>query len=139
MMHTPPAMPPQLQGYRSYPAYPQVTPEQVHQTRHDRLAKRDEWQKQSEEQATARRTMAVSYTAHRQDQAVIEHYLQASGQESDSNAGPSAADVYQAANRYQRQQNLSDYLQFQQSPLARQMGDMVGEDNRKGSRLDIIA
>ena len=128
-----------LPDYGKYPAYPAVTPEQVNQARNDALVKKDEWQAQSEEQATARRTMAVSYTAHQQDKAVIDRYLQASGQESDSNAGPSAADVYQAANRYQRQQNLSDYLQFQQSPLARQMGDMVGEDNRKGSRLDIIA
>jgi len=139
MMHTPPAMPPQLQGYRSYPAYPQVTPEQVNQARHNGLAKRDEWQKQSEEQATARRTIAVSYTAHRQNQAVVERYLQASGQETDSQSGPNAADVYQAANRYQRQQNLTDYLRFQQSTLAQQMGRMVGEDERKGTRLDMTA
>lgn len=128
-----------LPDYGKYPSYPAVTPEQVNQARNEALAKKDELQAQSEEKATARRTMAVSYTAHQQDKAVVERYLEASGQETDSKSGPSTADVYQAANRYQRQQNLSDYMQFQQSPLARQMGDMVGEDNRKGTQLDIIA
>lgn len=128
-----------LPDYSKYPSYPDVTPEQINKARNEALAKKDELQAQSEEKATARRTMAVSYTAHQQDKAVVERYLEASGQETDSKSGPSTADVYQAANRYQRQQNLSDYMQFQQSPLARQMGDMMGEDNRKGTQLDIIA
>ena len=128
-----------LPDYGKYPSYPAVTPEQVNQARNEALAKKDELQAQSEEKATARRTMAVSYTANQQDKAVVERYLEASGQETDSKSGPSIAGVYQAANRYQRQQNLSDYMQFQQSPLAQQMGDMVGEDNRKGTQLDIIA
>ncbi|WOE65418.1 hypothetical protein RY972_15335 [Aeromonas allosaccharophila] len=133
------ARPMPLPDYGKYPSYPDVTPEQVNQARNDALVKKDDLQAQSEEKATARRTMAVSYTANQQDKAVVERYLEASGQETDSKSGPSTADVYQAANRYQRQQNLSDYMQFQQSPLARQMGDMVGEDNRKGTQLDIIA
>ena len=128
-----------LPDYGKYPSSPAVTPEQVSQARNEALTKKDELQAQSEEKATARRTMAVSYTANQQEKAVVERYLEASGQESDSKSGPSTADMYQAANRYQLQQNLSDYMQFQQSPLAQQMGDMVGEDNRKGTQLDIIA
>ena len=128
-----------LPDYGKYPSSPAVTPEQVSQARNEALTKKDEVQAQSEERATARRTMAVSYTANQQEKAVVERYLEASGQESDSKSGPSTADMYQAANRYQLQQNLSDYMQFQQSPLAQQMGDMVGEDNRKGTQLDIIA
>ncbi|MCJ8233602.1 MULTISPECIES: hypothetical protein [Aeromonas] len=128
-----------LPDYGKYPSSPAVTPEQVSQARNEALIKKDELQAQSEEKATARRTLAVSYTANQQDKAVVERYLEASGQESDSKSGPSTAELYQAANRYQRQQNLSDYMQFQQSPLAQQMGDMVGEDNRKGTQLDIIA
>ncbi|HHQ4775646.1 TPA: hypothetical protein ACSP84_003490 [Aeromonas veronii] len=128
-----------LPDYGKYPSSPAVTPEQVSQARNEALTKKDELQAQSEEKATARRAMAVSYTANQQDKAVVERYLEASGQESDSKSGPSTADMYQAATRYQRQQNLSDYMQFQQSPLAQQMGDMVGEDNRKGTQLDIIA
>ena len=128
-----------LPDYGKYPSSPAVTPEQVSQARNEALTKKDEVQAQSEERATARRTMAVSYTANQQDKAVVERYLEASGQESDSKSGPSTADMYQAANRYQLQQNLSDYMQFQQSPLAQQMGDMVGEDKRKGTQLDIIA
>ncbi|WP_033138878.1 hypothetical protein [Aeromonas finlandensis] len=128
-----------LPDYSKYPSYPDVTPEQINQARNAALDKKDDVQAQNEEKATARRTMAVSYTANQQDKAVVERYLQASGQETDSKSGPSTADVYLAANRYQRQQNLTDYLQFQQSPLAQQMGDMVGEDNRKGTQLNIIA
>lgn len=125
--------------YGIYPSSPAVTPEQVSQARNEALAKKDDLQAQSEEKATARRTLAASYTANQQEKAVVERYLEASGQESDSKSGLNTADMYQAANRYQRQQNLSDYMQFQQSPLAQQMGDMVGEDNRKGTQLDIIA
>ncbi|MGG2296181.1 hypothetical protein ACQUZQ_10870 [Aeromonas veronii] len=128
-----------LPDYGKYPSSPAVTPEQVSQARNEALIKKDEVQAQSEEKATARRTLAVSYTANQQDKAVLERYLEASGQESDSKSGPNTAELYQAANRNQRQQNLSDYMQFQQSPLAQQMGDMVGEDNRKGTQLDIIA
>ena len=128
-----------LPDYGKSPSSHAVTSEQVNQARNEALIKKDELQAQSEEKATARRTLAVSYTANQQDKAVVERYLEASGQESDSKSGPSTADMYQAANRYQRQQNLSDYMQFQQSPLAQQMGDMVGEDNRKGTQLDIIA
>ncbi|MFB2864587.1 hypothetical protein [Aeromonas sp. MdU4] len=128
-----------LPAYGKYPSYPDVTPEQINKARNEALAKKDEWQAQSEEQATARRTMAVSYTAHQQDKAVVERYMEASGVEHDERSGPGAGDLYQATTRYQRQQNLSDYLQFQQSPLARQMGSMVGEEQRKGTQLDIVA
>ncbi|HEH9399240.1 hypothetical protein [Aeromonas sobria] len=128
-----------LPDYSKYPSYPDVTPEQINKARNEALAKKDEVKAQSEEQATARRTMAVSYTAHQQDKAAINRYLQASGQETGDSAAPSTGDIYQSANRYQRQQNLTGYLQFQQSPLGQQMGSMVGEDKRKGSQLDIMA
>ncbi|MGY3895808.1 hypothetical protein [Aeromonas enterica] len=128
-----------LPDYSKYPSYPEVTPEQINQARNQALDKKDEVQAQSEEKATARRTMAVSYTAHQQDKAVVERYLQASGQETSETTAPSATDIYRMENRYQRQQDLADYLQFQQSPLGQQMGSMLGEDKRKGTLLDVVA
>ncbi len=73
-----------LPDYGKYPSSPAVTPEQVSQARNEALTKKDELQAQSEEKATARRTLAVSYTANQQEKAVVERYLEASGQESAS-------------------------------------------------------
>lgn len=128
-----------LPDYSKYPSYPDVTPGQINQARNQALDKKDEVQAQSEEKATARRTMAVSYTAHQQDKAVVERYLQASGQESSETTSPNATDIYRMENRYQRQQDLTNYLQFQQSPLGQQMGSMLGEDKRKGTLIDVVA
>ncbi|WP_429058123.1 hypothetical protein [Aeromonas jandaei] len=133
------SMPIMRPDYGKYPSYPEVTPEQINQAQNKVLDKKDEVETQREDQATARRTMAVSYSAAQQNKAVVERYMEASDTESNDNSGPSASDVYQAANSYQRQQNLSDYLQFQQSPLGQQMGSMVGEEKPKGSLLDITA
>lgn len=128
-----------LPDYSKYPSYPDVTPEQINQARNQSLDKKDEVQAQSEEKATARRTMAVSYTAHQQDKAVVERYLQASGQESSETTAPSATDIYRMENRYQRQQVRIDYLQYRQSPLGKQLEGMTGAEDRKGNLLDTSA
>jgi hypothetical protein len=128
-----------LPDYSKYPSYPDVTPEQINQARNQALDKKDEVQAQSEAKATARRTMAVSYTAYQQDKAVVERYLQASGQESSETTAPSSTDIYRMENRYQRQQVRIDYLQYRQSPLGKQLEGMTGAEDRKGNLLDTSA
>lgn len=126
-----------LPGYDN--AYPKVTPEQISQGRDKALDKKDEYVAKQEEKETTRRTLAVSYTEQQQDKAAVDRYLQASGQESDGQSTPTAADIYRMEARHQQQQQLGDYLQFRQSPLGQQMGEMVGQGDKRGNLLDIMA
>lgn len=123
-----------LPGYDN--AYPKVTPEQISQGRDKALDKKDEYVAKQEEKEATRRTLAVSYTEQQQDKAAVDRYLQASGQESDEQSAPTAADIYRMEERHQQ---LGDYLQFRQSPLGQQMGEMVGQGDKRGNLLDIMA
>lgn len=126
-----------LPGYGN--AYPKLTPEQLNQGRDKALDKRDEYVATQEEKETTRRTLAVSYTEQQQDKAAVDRYLQASGQESDEQSAPTAVDLYRMEERLQQQQQLSDYLQYRQSPLGKQLAGMTGAEDRKGNLLDTRA
>ncbi|ELM3750917.1 hypothetical protein ACET96_01935 [Aeromonas dhakensis] len=126
-----------LPGYGN--AYPKLTPEQLNQGRDKALDKRDEYVATQEEKETTRRTLAVSYTEQQQDKAAVDRYLQASGQESDEQSAPTAVDLYRMEERHQQQQQLSDYLQYRQSPLGKQLAGMTVAEDRKGNLLDTRA
>ncbi|UCM46505.1 hypothetical protein [Aeromonas dhakensis] len=126
-----------LPGYGN--AYPKLTPEQLNQGRDKALDKRDEYVATQEEKETTRRTLAVSYTEQQQDKAAVDRYLQASGQESDEQSAPTAVDLYRMEARHQQQQQLSDYLQYRQSPLGKQLAGMTVAEDRKGNLLDTRA
>ena len=126
-----------LPGYDN--AYPKLTPEQLNQGRDKALDKRDEYVATQEEKETTRRTLAVSYTEQQQDKAAVDRYLQASGQESDEQSAPTAVDLYRMEERHQQQQQLSDYLQYRQSPLGKQLAGMTVAEDRKGNLLDTRA
>ncbi|MDH0345120.1 hypothetical protein [Aeromonas dhakensis] len=126
-----------LPGYGN--AYPKLTPEQLNQGRDKALDKRDEYVATQEKKETTRRTLAVSYTEQQQDKVAVDRYLQASGQESDDKSAPTAVDLYRMEERHQQQQQLGDYLQYQQSPLGKQLAGMTGAEDRKGNLLDTRA
>lgn len=126
-----------LPGYGN--AYPKLTPEQLNQGRDKALDKRDEYVATQEKKETTRRTLAVSYTEQQQDKVAVDRYLQASGQEIDEQNAPTAVDLYRMEERHQQQQQLGDYLQYQQSPLGKQLAGMTGAEDRKGNLLDTRA
>ncbi len=121
-------------GIRTLPAKPALTPEQKNGVQNAALEAQDARQAQQVEQQTAKRSAAVGVAEVNNQKQVVESYVNASKESSESsvetnNRSGYTLELYQ---QQQKAQQLQTAQQLVSSPLQKRLDEMTGNSMSQG-------